>query len=117
MSRRPVGWTTTGSVALLAVIAGTVSYLHMHQLVAEHGRPGWVAALTPLSVDGMIVAASTAFAGGLGVGWAGWAAAVGAAGDRQRGKPGGERGGGRANRHRAGHLAWLAPGTLPAPRA
>jgi uncharacterized protein DUF2637 len=47
-------------VALLALIAGTVSYLHMHQLVAEHGQPGWVAALTPLSVDGMIVAASTA---------------------------------------------------------
>jgi hypothetical protein len=47
-------------VAPLAVIAGTVSYLHMHQLVAGHGQPGWVAALTPLSVDGMIVAASTA---------------------------------------------------------
>jgi hypothetical protein len=47
-------------VALLAVIAGTVSYLHMHQLVAGHGQPGWVAALTPPSVDGMIVAASTA---------------------------------------------------------
>jgi hypothetical protein len=50
------GWvdrlTTTGCVALLAVIAGTVSYLHMHQLVAEHGQPGWVAALTPLSVGG-----------------------------------------------------------------
>jgi len=46
-------------VALLALIAGTVSYLHMHMLVAEHGQPGWVAALTPLSVDGMIVAAST----------------------------------------------------------
>jgi Protein of unknown function (DUF2637) len=63
MSRRPggwVGWTTTGCVALLAVIAGTVSYLHMHQLVAGHGQPGWVAVLTPLSVDGMIVAASTA---------------------------------------------------------
>jgi hypothetical protein len=63
MSGRPggwVGWTTTGCVALLAVIAGTVSYLHMHQLVAGHGQPGWVAALTPLSVDGMIVAASTA---------------------------------------------------------
>jgi len=44
---------------LLALIAGTVSYLHMHMLVAEHGQPGWVAALTPLSVDGMIVAAST----------------------------------------------------------
>jgi Protein of unknown function (DUF2637) len=63
VSRRPggwVGWTTIGCVALLAVIAGTVSYLHMHQLVAGHGQPGWVAVLTPLSVDGMIVAASTA---------------------------------------------------------
>jgi hypothetical protein len=46
-------------MALLALIAGTVSYLHMHTLVAQHGQPGWVAALTPLSVDGMIVAAST----------------------------------------------------------
>jgi hypothetical protein len=46
-------------VALLALIAGTVSYLHMHMLMARHGQPGWVAALTPLSVDGMIVAAST----------------------------------------------------------
>jgi len=55
-----VGWATTGCVALLAVIAGTVSCLHMHQLVAGHGQPGWVAALTPLPVDGMAVAASTA---------------------------------------------------------
>jgi hypothetical protein len=31
----------------------------MHLLVEEYGQPGWVAALTPLSVDGMIVAAST----------------------------------------------------------
>jgi len=51
--------TTTGCVGLLAVIAGTVSYRHMHTLVELHGQPGWVAALTPLSVDGMIVAAST----------------------------------------------------------
>ena len=54
-----IRWTTTGCVALLALIAGTVSYLHMHDLVAMHGQPGWVAALTPISVDGMIVAAST----------------------------------------------------------
>jgi hypothetical protein len=47
-----------GCVALLALIAGTVSYLHMHLLVELHEQPGWVAALTPLSVDGMIVAAS-----------------------------------------------------------
>ena len=56
---RWIRWTTTGCVALLALIAGTVSYLHMHTPVALHGQPGWVAALTPLSVDGMIVAAST----------------------------------------------------------
>jgi hypothetical protein len=42
----------------VALIAGTVSYLHMHMLVARHGKPGWFAALTLLSVDGMIVAAS-----------------------------------------------------------
>jgi hypothetical protein len=48
-----------GCVALLALIAGTVSYLHMHLLVESHGQPGWVAVLTPVSVDGMIVAAST----------------------------------------------------------
>jgi hypothetical protein len=49
----------TGCVALLALIAATVSYLHMHMLVELHGQPGWVAALMPFSVDGMIVAAST----------------------------------------------------------
>lgn len=56
---RWIRWTTIGCVALLALIAGTVSYLHMRMLVAQHGQPGWVAALTPLSVDRMIVAAST----------------------------------------------------------
>jgi hypothetical protein len=53
-----IRWTTTACVGLLALIAGIVSYLHMHMLVALHGQPGWVAVLTPLSVDGMIVAAS-----------------------------------------------------------
>jgi Protein of unknown function (DUF2637) len=51
--------TTIGCVAMLTLIAGTVSYLHMHLLVELDGQPGRVAALTPLSVDGMIVAAST----------------------------------------------------------
>jgi hypothetical protein len=36
-------------VALLTLIAGTVSYLHMQALVESHGQPGWVAALMPLS--------------------------------------------------------------------
>jgi len=51
--------TTIGCLTILALIAGAVSYLHMHALAALHGQPGWVAAMTPLSVDGMIVAAST----------------------------------------------------------
>lgn len=54
--------TTIACVGLLALIAGTVSYLHMHALVALHGQPGWVAALTTLSMEGMIVAASTLLA-------------------------------------------------------
>ena len=58
-AERWIRWTTIGCVALLALIAGTVSYLHMHALVTRHGQPGWVATLTPFSVDGMIVAALT----------------------------------------------------------
>jgi hypothetical protein len=50
--------TTTVSVVLLAAIAAVVSYKHMHQLVLRHGESAWSAALIPLSVDGMIVAAS-----------------------------------------------------------
>ena len=60
--RREDRWiqrTTIGCVAMLALIAGNVSYLHIHLLVELHGQPGWVAVLTPLSVDGMIIAAST----------------------------------------------------------
>jgi Protein of unknown function (DUF2637) len=45
--------TTTASVTLLAGIAAVVSYGHMHELALHHGE-----ALIPLSVDGMIVAAS-----------------------------------------------------------
>jgi hypothetical protein len=64
MNRRAdrwIRWTTIGCVGLLALIAGTVSYLHMHLLVELHGQPGWVAALTPLMLDGMIVAACCAY--------------------------------------------------------
>ena len=43
---RWIRWTTVGCVAMLALIAGTVSYLHMHLLVELHGQPGWVAALS-----------------------------------------------------------------------
>jgi Protein of unknown function (DUF2637) len=56
---RWIRWTTTGCVGLLALIAGTVSCLHMHTLVELNGQSGRVAARTPLSVDGMIAAALT----------------------------------------------------------
>ena len=62
MTARADRWirrTTIACVVLLAVIAGTVSYLHMHLVVEMLGQPGWVSALTPLSVDGLIVAVST----------------------------------------------------------
>jgi len=40
---RWIWWTTTGCVALLALIAGTVSYLHMHlpQLAGAAVGGGW----------------------------------------------------------------------------
>ncbi len=65
---------------MLALIAGTVSYLHMHLLVELNGQPGWVAVLTPLSVDGMIEAASTTLCR-VTVRRARWLSAVGAACD------------------------------------
>jgi hypothetical protein len=44
MSGRADRWirrVTTGCVAFLALVAGTVSYLHMRRLVELHGQPGW----------------------------------------------------------------------------
>ena len=49
---------TTAAVVLLAGIAAVVSYRHMHTLAVRHGEAAWTAALVPLSVDGMIIAAS-----------------------------------------------------------
>jgi hypothetical protein len=43
---------------MLPLIAGTVSCLHMRLLVELHGQSAWVAAISPLPVDRMIVAAA-----------------------------------------------------------
>ncbi|MDX3099959.1 DUF2637 domain-containing protein [Nonomuraea angiospora] len=59
-SDRVIGWTTILTVVLLAAIAATVSYRHLHMLAVRHGESSWSAALLPLSVDGMILAASMA---------------------------------------------------------
>jgi Protein of unknown function (DUF2637) len=55
---RWIRWATTASVMVLAGIAAAVSYRHMHTLTLAHGESPWTAALTPVSVDGMIVASS-----------------------------------------------------------
>jgi hypothetical protein len=52
--------TTSATVVFLAAIAGVVSYGHMHLLALRYGEQPWTAALLPLSVDGMIIAASLA---------------------------------------------------------
>ncbi|WP_158511291.1 DUF2637 domain-containing protein [Pseudonocardia dioxanivorans] len=48
---------TVVAVSVVAVVAAVVSYVHMHEL-AEAAGEGWRAHLIPLSVDGMLVAAS-----------------------------------------------------------
>jgi hypothetical protein len=55
---RCISLTTVISVALLAVIAAVVSFGHMRELALRHGEARWSATLIPLSVDGMVVAAS-----------------------------------------------------------
>ncbi|WP_243710852.1 DUF2637 domain-containing protein [Actinomadura sp. KC216] len=43
---------------VLAWIAAVLSYKHMYELVLRYGETSWSAALSPVSVDGMIVASS-----------------------------------------------------------
>lgn len=49
--------TAIGAVVTVAVVAAVVSYMHMRE-VAEAAGEGWRSILLPLSVDGMIVAAT-----------------------------------------------------------
>lgn len=48
---------TIAAVSVVAVVAAIVSYVHMHELAEKSGE-GWRAVLIPLSVDGLLVAAS-----------------------------------------------------------
>ncbi|WP_344427068.1 DUF2637 domain-containing protein [Pseudonocardia ailaonensis] len=48
---------TTAAVSIVAVVAAIASYVHIHTLAVEAGEE-WRAILIPLSVDGMLVAAS-----------------------------------------------------------
>ncbi len=49
---------TVAAVTLVAAVAAFVSYRHMRGVAIEHGEDSMTAAVLPLSVDGLIVAAS-----------------------------------------------------------
>ncbi|WP_084010611.1 DUF2637 domain-containing protein [Pseudofrankia sp. DC12] len=49
---------TVAAVVTVALIAGIVSYRHMAGVAREHGEDHTTAAIMPISVDGLIVAAS-----------------------------------------------------------
>ncbi|MGW3352156.1 DUF2637 domain-containing protein [Nonomuraea rubra] len=55
---RRIHRATTATVIVLAAIAAAISYRHLHMLAMRHGETAWSAALLPISVDGMILAAS-----------------------------------------------------------
>ena len=47
----------TDGVIFQAVLTGSLSFSHIHDLAAVHGQSGWKAWLYPLSVDLLTVAA------------------------------------------------------------
>ena len=50
--------TTALAVASVAAVAAVISYRHAYELVITHGETGFTARLLPLTVDGLILAAS-----------------------------------------------------------
>jgi Protein of unknown function (DUF2637) len=50
--------TTAAAVAGVAAVAAAVSYEHAYALVSAHGETGIIARLEPLTIDGLIFAAS-----------------------------------------------------------
>ncbi|MGI5165638.1 DUF2637 domain-containing protein [Spirillospora sp. CA-253888] len=58
MIDRLIRATTAGAVVLVAVVAAVVSYRHALELVRAHGETGLTAYLVPITVDGLVWAAS-----------------------------------------------------------
>ncbi|MDG4797192.1 DUF2637 domain-containing protein [Micromonospora sp. WMMD1082] len=67
-------------VAGLAVVAGTISFAHMHELATEHDQDGWKAFAFPISVDGLEIVAALYMVvqrrAGRRTGWLPWVALV-----------------------------------------
>ncbi|MDK9498406.1 DUF2637 domain-containing protein [Streptomyces katrae] len=57
MTRRPVRSVRPDAVLVQAVIAGALSFAHLHDLAVAAGQTGWKAWAYPVSVDLLLVAA------------------------------------------------------------
>jgi len=55
---KAIKWTTIAAVAVVALVAASVSYRHALDVVGQHGETGWLDKVYPLTVDGLIYAAS-----------------------------------------------------------
>ena len=58
-----IRWSTAGAVVGVAAVAAVASYEHAYALVRAHGETGWIGALVPLTVDGLIYASSMVLPG------------------------------------------------------
>ncbi|MFV2179976.1 DUF2637 domain-containing protein, partial [Actinomadura sp. LOL_011] len=58
MTDRLIRLTTALAVVAVAAVAAVISYSHAFELVRAHGETGVTARLVPLTVDGLIWAAS-----------------------------------------------------------
>jgi hypothetical protein len=55
---RAIRSSTIAAVVVVAAAAASVSYRHALQVVGQHGESGWLDAVYPLTVDGLIYASS-----------------------------------------------------------
>jgi hypothetical protein len=55
---KAIRWSTIAAVSIVALVAGFVSYRHALQVVTVHGETGLIAKAYPLTIDGLIYAAS-----------------------------------------------------------
>lgn len=51
-------WTAVVAVIVVALVAGVVSYDHLHTVAIAAGEEDWIARLVPLSADGLLISAS-----------------------------------------------------------
>lgn len=55
---RAIRWSMVGAVSVVALVAAFVSYRHALTVVRAHGESGALALAYPLTIDGLIYAAS-----------------------------------------------------------